>query len=142
MIDRLLTRQRGFSLIEVLVASVILFAVITTVTLIYRGGLLASAKATRSIELIGAAPAIASQITDTLQSSRGSIATGGGSQGEVTFVWEAERLDQGVVLSVETVGLEDLGADSDADKVVLWRVRFTITLNEFSRRFEYTEITW
>lgn len=60
-------RQQGFTLIEVLIAAVIMFTVLATATLSLRGALVASERATRTTELLAPLPWITSTIRDRLR---------------------------------------------------------------------------
>lgn len=62
-----LSRQRGFTLIEVLIAAVIMFTVLATATLSFRSALIASERATRTTELLAPLPWITSTIRDSLR---------------------------------------------------------------------------
>lgn len=59
--------QRGFTLVEVLIAAVIMFTVLATATLSFRAALTASERATRTTELLAPLPWITSTIRDDLR---------------------------------------------------------------------------
>lgn len=64
-------RQSGFTLIEVLIAAVIMFTVLATATLSLRGALVASERATRTTELLAPLPWITSTIREDLREATG-----------------------------------------------------------------------
>ena len=59
--------QAGFTLIEILVASVILFASLAVVSMIYRGAYLSSEKATQHVNISKVLPAVLSTIEYEIQ---------------------------------------------------------------------------
>jgi len=68
-------RQGGFTLVEVLIAAVIMFTVLATATLSLRGALTASERATRTTELLAPLPWITSTIRDSLRAKVSDSAT-------------------------------------------------------------------
>lgn len=60
-------KQLGFTLIEVLIAAVIMFTVLATATLSFRSALTASERASRTTELLAPLPWITSTIRDRLR---------------------------------------------------------------------------
>ena len=60
-------KSAGFTLLEVLLAAFILFLVITSVTLVYRGAILSSGKAERSLLISGSVPSIRMIITEAFR---------------------------------------------------------------------------
>ena len=67
--------EGGFTLIEVLVAAVIMFTVLATATLSLRTAMLASERATRTTELLAPLPFITPMIRDRLRENMGSNLT-------------------------------------------------------------------
>ena len=63
----LYSRQRGFTLLEVLLAGFILFMVLSSMTLVYRGALLSSEKASRALSIAAALPMIRVIVTQQLK---------------------------------------------------------------------------
>jgi len=61
--------EQGFTLIEVLIASVIMFTVLSTATLSVRGAMHASERASRTTELLAPLPWITPSIRDSLRES-------------------------------------------------------------------------
>ncbi len=60
-------KQLGFTLIEVLIAAVIMFTVLATASLSFRGAVTASERASRTTELLAPLPWITSTIRDSLR---------------------------------------------------------------------------
>ena len=83
-------KQRGFTLLEVLLAGFILFLVLTSMTLVYRGAMLSSSKAERSLLMSAAVPSVRSLITESLRSdSPNASHRGADSFGDMDYTWDA-----------------------------------------------------
>ena len=83
-----MTSQKGFTLIEVLVAAFILFLALTSSALIYKGALLSSAKAEQSVSISAAAQAIRQLVREDFNDSVGSgVLSGDGQFGDFSFKW-------------------------------------------------------
>ena len=88
--------QAGFTLLEVLIASVILFSVIVTSTLVYRGAMLSSDKAEQALSVSVAAHSIQRIVTDEFRELKDrSQSSGEGRYGEITYRWRAEETHKG-----------------------------------------------
>ena len=61
--------QRGFTLVEVLIAAVIMFTVLATATMSLRGAMHASERASRTAELLAPMPWITPTIRDSLRAN-------------------------------------------------------------------------
>lgn len=83
-------QQRGFTLLEVLVAAFILFLVIATMTMVYRGAMGSSLKAQRVVQMSALVPQLRNTITERL-AEVGSISRqeGEGSMDGVYYQWQA-----------------------------------------------------
>ncbi len=83
-----MSRERGFTLLEVLIAAVIMFTVLATASLSLRGAMHASERASRTTELLAPLPWITPTIRERLREYPGdNLAT--------------ERSGEGVVFGVE-----------------------------------------
>jgi prepilin-type N-terminal cleavage/methylation domain-containing protein len=136
--------QRGFTLIEVLIAAVIMFTVLATATVSLRGAMHASERASRKTELLAPLPWITPTIRERLREHPGDkLAT--------------ERSGEGVVFGVEYrfhASLVRSGAppsrfDVDAAEFVEYAPRFGLydVDLELERegeksRFVYQELAW
>ena len=136
--------QRGFTLIEVLIAAVIMFTVLATATLSLRGAMHASERASRTTELLAPLPWITPTIRERLREYPGrNLAT--------------ERSGEGVVFGVEYrfhASLVRSGAppprfDVDAAGFIEYAPRFGLYDVELElerdgekSRFIYQELAW
>lgn len=134
-------QQQGFTLIEVLIAATILFAVIGVVSQSYRGATIASSKATRSAELLGITPLLLDTIRFRLkvEPKLRSVADEGVLNGFM-FTWRAEIVENGAPPS--RLSPEDGGIVSFDNKFYLWDVELTVTKDDYSQHFRFKELTW
>ncbi len=136
--------QRGFTLIEVLIAAVIMFTVLATATVSLRGAMHASERASRTTELLAPLPWITPTIRERLREHPGDNLA-------------AERSGEGVVFGVEYrfhASLVRSGAppsrfDVDAAEFVEYAPRFGLYDVELElerqgekSRFVYQELAW
>ena len=128
--------QAGFTLLEVLIASVILFSVIVTSTLVYRGAILSSDKAEQALSVSVAAHAIQRIVTDDFrQLTDRSQPLGEGRYGEVTYSWRAEETHTGT-----RTGAVD--GSTPAREFSLWQIHLTISKGKMTKQFQFSEISW
>ena len=126
------SRQYGFTLLEVLIAGFILFLVLTSMTQVYRGALLASGKAEKTLSLVASVPAVRIIITEAITESMER--SGEGSHGEVSFTWTA-------ALAYEGLPSLDLLRDAPSTKYYLWDVDLKVTQGDLARQYECSEIS-
>jgi len=133
--------NRGFTLLEVLVASFILFLVISTMTMVYRGAILSSEKAERSLRISSAVAPIRSLIADKVRISNGvQTLSGSGSMGNIAYQWRGEKRVQAMEPDV---------FDSDSGKFVtgkrgygLWAVSLVISYKNTQKEYQFSEVSW
>lgn len=130
-------KQFGFTLLEVLLAGLILFAVLTSMTLVYRGALLSSGKAERALTMSAALPSIRSLITERLRSDNPTAdLSNGGSYGDLDYRWTAKLTHVGrpsVILQ------EDSGVDL---RYFLWDIEVIVRRGDTLRNYRFREISW
>ena len=137
-------KQLGFTLIEVLIAAVIMFTVLATATLSFRGALVASERATRTTELLAPLPWITSTIRDNLRDRVLEAPTpeysGDGALFGVDYRFRAElvsfappppRFDPDVADFIEY-----------APRFGLYDVELTLEREGESSSFIYQELAW
>lgn len=134
---------KGFTLIEVLIAGVILFMVIAVTTLVYRSALLSSNKAEQVLAITGYLPIIIDNITEDLQrqdtGSQNSL-QGHGNTMQVTYNWRARLIQSHSALPV----LNSFSGESVVQpaRYRLWEMDLTLTLGDSTRRYEYEDFTY
>ena len=132
-------KQRGFTLLEVLLAGFILFLTISVTTLIYKGALLSSGKAERSLAISAAAPAIHRLVTEQVRNiGVANNSLGDGRYGDIEYRWEAALISIGKP-SLALVELNDL---EDTQVYSLWNVELSLQKGPLVKTYNFTEISW
>lgn len=132
--------QRGFTLIEVLVAAVIMFTVLATATLSLRSTFTASERATRVTELLAPLPWITPLIRDELRANPVPEHEGAGSLFGVDFRYRA---------STALLGAPPARFDPDVADFIeypprfrLYDVELTLERDGETESFLYQELAW
>lgn len=135
-------KQKGFTLIEVLVASFILFLVIAAVTMVYRGALLSSHKAERTLQFSSLVEPISEQIRLQLQSSANtnSELQGQGNMGAITFNWIATQAFQAKAPALLDAESGDITQENKTFK--LWHIALQLELKNATRDYHFSEVSW
>lgn len=132
-------KQQGFTLLEVLLAGFILFLTISVTTLIYKGALLSSVKAERSLAISAAAPAIRRLVTEQVRNIGGANnSLGDGRYGDIEYRWQAALISIGKP-SLVLVELNDL---EDTQVYSLWNVELSLQKGPLVKNYNFTELSW
>lgn len=135
----------GFTLVEVLIASVILFSSIAIVSVIYKGVLISSQKAQHHIQMDGATPFIISKIHQDLLESSSTLQFGQSFSGEgafwgVAYTWKA---------IANNIKAPPVNFDPDSgnmiehkDKYILWDVDVHLAFKNMEQDIKYNELSW
>ena len=136
-------RAHGFTLVEVLVASVILFSSLAAVTLIYRGALLSSTKANQEMASTSVVPVILQHIRSQIRANGNNEAeelSGSGEEWEVNYNWQA------VIKSYKPAPpIFDVDSGQYVTqplKYKLWQVELTMNTQGTERSYSYEELSW
>lgn len=133
--------SQGFTLIEVLVASFILFLVISTMTMVYRGAMLSSHKSERVLKFTTVIEPIAQKIRIQIQSpsDQGGF-NGNGVMGDITYSWSATKAQESKAPLVFDL---ELGEVSSGNKTYsLWDITLELKANGASRQYQFNEVSW
>jgi prepilin-type N-terminal cleavage/methylation domain-containing protein len=132
--------ERGFTLIEVLIAGMILFIVIAAATEAYRGSLLSSRKAEATVRLLTPLPLITAAVRDALRAKPEERVTGGAELLGVKYEFEAVTA---------RYGAPPARFDPDAadfrdypPRFRLYDVRLTLSSGDARRTVDYQELAW
>jgi len=135
--------KSGFTLIEVLVASLILFASISTISLIYKGAYLTSEKSNAHITVSGAVPIVLANIKDEIRAEGENTSvklSGEGVVWGVQYNWQA---DLQKIKAAPNLYDPDLGKDVESpQKYKLWHVDLNIHFKTLKQSYQYNEISW
>lgn len=143
LFSNVLKKQSGFTLMEVLIAGLILFMVISTTTLIYRGAMLSSQKAEQTIVLNGYLPFAIEQIEEQMRQQKHANQTslqGSGRILDSSYSWQAKQL-------IAKSPLPRLGGGSNElieqpARFKLWQVDLTLKYLNKEKVFTYKELTF
>ncbi|GAA5142091.1 hypothetical protein GCM10025767_30180 [Thalassotalea piscium] len=134
---------KGFTLIEVLVATVILIISISAITLIYRGAYLSSDKANNHIVIKTALPSILANIKLEIRGKSNGNETelsGKGKSWETEYSWQAQ---------LEEFKAAPTRLDVDTGQFVtppkkykLWQVTLFLKTNKMQKQYQYKELGW
>lgn len=137
-------RQVGFTLVEVLIAAVIMFTVLATATLSLRGAMTASERASRTTELLAPLPWITSTIRDSLRETVSGAATsehsGEGAMLGVDYRFRAELVRMGAPPPRFDPEMQDF--IEYAPRFGLFDIELTLEREGETGRFIYQELAW
>lgn len=131
---------RGFTLVELLIAGTILFAVITTITDAYRTSLQSSLRAEEAVRMITPLRFIVSDIANELQKDAAETRQGDGTMLGVSYRYSAQS-----VLFLPPASRFDPDTSnfrSYEPRYRLYDVNLTLTYRGRSREFKYQELAW
>ncbi len=133
-------RQRGFTLLEVLIAATILFTALAVATETYRSNLVASSRAEALVSMLTPLPLITSSIRSQLRSNPVEKLDGGSELLGVRYEWEANTV---------RYGAPPRRFDPDATDFItyqprfrLYDIRLTLHRGPQQRVFLYQEMAW
>lgn len=135
-------KQDGLTLIEVLVASVIMFAAIAAVSLVYKGAITGSEKAEVNIKLASAFPVVIEDVKEVLRSRNSSEAIDSlkGRVFDVDYQWRAEtiRADR----APKRLDTDTGNYVVQPERYLLWKVDIEMRVGTLTRAFEIYELSW
>lgn len=134
------TNKQGFTLIEVLVAAFILFIVISAVTMVYRGALLSSFKAEKSLSQISYVSSITDEIRFVIKHSGLSSLKGDGVLGATSYNWVAHIVRENTPPPL--VDQETNATVKAANSFKLWKISLQVNTGNVSREYSFYEVSW
>lgn len=134
------SRERGFTLVEVLIAATILFIVIAAAADAYRSALLSSLRAESLVRLVTPLPLITSTVREALRADPRERRDGHGELLGVRYRWEAVTAKYG---SPARRFDPDLTEFHDyPPRFRLYDVRLVLRAGERERTYLYQEFAW
>lgn len=133
----------GFTLIEVMVAAVILFSVIATVSMVYRGAFLSSEKANNHISMTSVLPSVLANIQQTIQEQSKNALTELNYQDsawQVKYQWSAKLLK--FKSAPEKLDVDSGNFITPPLKYKLWQVVLILKFNGVEKTYNYNELGW
>ncbi|MBE0365076.1 hypothetical protein PULV_a3386 [Pseudoalteromonas ulvae UL12] len=138
-----MNKHRAFTLVELLVASLILFSVITTVSLIYRGAFIASEKANNHMDIVGVLPALLSEIQYHIRALPFELShtEASGQVWQVHYEWKAKVIETKSV--IDNVSSLEFGESNAVKKEFkLWQVELELSQGRIVREYLFSEVSW
>ena len=136
-----MARSRGFTLIEVMIASVILFASLVAITETYRTNVESSRRAEAVIRMATPLVLIVSEIRESLREDPLDRRSGSGNLMGVSFRFEADISQFASALPAPDP--EGATLDLPPKRFRLYDVRLTLTVPGIAEReFLYQELVW
>jgi len=134
--------QQGFTLLEVLVASVILISSIAAISLAYRGALIASERADKNVQISGVIPVIVSAVAEDLRAQDNGqvLLNGAGSAWGAKYSWKAELSE--FKPPPEQFDIDEGKVVSYKPRFRLWAVELNVKFNGVEKYFTYSELSW
>lgn len=139
--SKLKKRTKGFTLVEVMIAGVILIMTVTAMTMVYRTAALSSGKASDNVEF----SASVGMIFNTIQGHvRGGNATeamsGDGHLASVDYRWTTELITKKG--AAEKFDIDEGEWVEQPVRFYLWNVELIVTRGSKERIYNYKELSW
>lgn len=136
-------KSEGFTLIEVLVASVILFSAIATVSMIYRGAYISSQKADAHVNIAGIVPIVLDKIRENIRekgNAESVVLKGSDIAFGVNYHWLA---NQTAFKGPPEYFDPDSGKIIQSDnKYKLWKIDVELSYGVASKQYQFKELSW
>jgi len=136
-------KQIGFTLIEVLVAAVILFTSIATVSMVYRGAFLSSEKANQYVTITGVLPSVMANIRRDIRAQGNSAESELDQKGKtwnVQYDWQAKLVEHKGAPSKLDVDTGDFV--TPPLKYKLWLVDLSLNFQSTNKQYQFYEVSW
>lgn len=134
--------QSGFTLLEIMVASVILIASIAAISLSFRGALLSSQKAETNLQVSGAIEFLTDHVTREIRAINSENATmsGKGILWGISYKWQAELAQKGA--APERFDIDSGNFVSEEARFKLWMVTLELSRNGVNKSYSFYEVSW
>ena len=135
--------NKGFTLIEIMVATLILFSSIATVSMVYSGAFISSEKANHHVVISGVIPALLANIRTDIRSKGNSTVTSISHSGkvlEVKFSWKAQLISH--KSAPKKLDVDGSGYVTPPLKYKLWQVHLNLKLLSTKKHYQFYEVSW
>ena len=134
-------RSAGFTLIEILVASVILFMSISALTYIYRTAIISSLKSSKNVELNSVVTLIINDIQSQIRANPKLLSNQGkGKIRQVDYKWQSTLIKKAP--AVDVLFSLSTNETKPEDRYYLWQVDLVLSYGNLSKDYRYQEISW
>lgn len=135
--------NKGFTLIEVLVASIILFSSIAIVSLLYKGVLVSSQKAQQHIQLSAAVPFVIEVVQRDIRYQKKvseQTLSGQGIYWGVDYQWRAKIIE--AKAPPTNFDIESGKMVEHQAKYLLWQVSLKLEFKNVQQELVYNDLSW
>jgi Tfp pilus assembly protein PilV len=132
--------ERGLTLVETLIAAVILFAAIAFAADSYRGSMSSSLKAADKAELLAPLPLVMAQIGRDLRAKASEPVSGAGLVLGVSYTYEASVIEQRAPPDRFNIDFDVI--EEYKPRFFLYRVRLQLRYRGSVESFTYQELAW
>lgn len=132
----------GFTLVETLIAAVIMFMVLSAATMLYRNAVTASIRAQDRIELTKAAPFVLEEIRYQLRTKGRELESfsGNGRVFEMEYTWRAQVIQRGS--PPREIDLSSGEYVEQPIRFKLWSISVSLIQKGYQLDKEFIEVTW
>ncbi|CAH9056812.1 hypothetical protein PSECIP111854_01869 [Pseudoalteromonas sp. CIP111854] len=137
------SKSLGFTLVEIMVASVILFAVLSTVSMVYRGAILSSTKAAEHLQINAQVQPLLEQIETQVRAMSST------NQENLTFEGQSNQVKFEVSASLIDFRAAPDRFNPDSGEYIelplkykLWRIHLQLSYNNTNKSFTFTQLGW
>lgn len=133
--------SQGFTLIEVLIASVILFLFLALAAQAFNQSATASRKAERAAKVAALVPLLLETIrAEIIETKQANDQTGQGVLFEMGYQWQAKLLER--TSPPRRFDPDEAEFKDYPDRFNLWQIDLTVTDKTYQRTWRYEEISW
>lgn len=135
-----MSNAKGFTLIEVMVAMLLLLSAIALTNAVYSNSVSATLKAERSLMLSQYLPMILAETRRQVRESNGETNSGGGTLRGIEYRWKTELIERGA--PPPRFDAEAREFRRYEQKFNLWQVSLDIEHQGRTQSVEFKEVSW
>ena len=127
-------QQKGFTLLEVLLAGFILFSVLAATMMSYKGTIVSSRQAEKSLSMSAVIPSIRQLVTEAFHEDPSPESRQGkGTLGNLSYEWKATLTYRGKRYAF---------SDKKEAQYRLWHVDLMVKKGNLLRSYNFREVSW
>lgn len=139
--QKLPAKTKGFTLVEIMVASVILFTAITLLTFVYRTAVLSSGKAANNVKITSTVTMVMSNIQSHIRGANAlTPLSGNGRIDDVEYQWQSTLLKK--ASPPKRFDPDEGKWVTEAERYYFWQVDLTLTYGSLVKDYRYNEVSW
>ncbi|MGI2120357.1 PulJ/GspJ family protein [Shewanella oncorhynchi] len=136
-----LNKSKGFTLIEVMVAGVILFIALSSMTMVYRTAVISSLKASGNVTFSSNVGLIINTIQGNIRNTHLSEPSSGeGTVGGVNYKWSTSLIENKG--AAKRFDVDEGMWVEQPKKFYLWNVELVVEQGNKTRNYHFKELSW